>query len=321
MIRRLQQFLDHCESITILLPFAQCSFTFKLIKKMKMILNFYFILWFFFLINYDCFVKAQNIENSRTPRYDKTAHTVISIYTVEVFSSPIVFYYNEGYQGDSYIWDEKGTFAWKNPWCRKFFIKQIEPATLHHALKEIKKHYETGKRFLGGQRCCRLLNTLGNSPNTHFQITSRNYYRSELWNTNIIKYFEENGIDSLDMNVSNYRDVVPFNSDNFFALVDYQYLPSGKNPDDTIGTEDTSYILRQFKEDIAHLLYCKDIAKSFRDQNKIIGEGNVDIKIFVKDAKLYKYGNNYQYQVEDTSKKSNFWLNYFGVPTLKLFKK
>ncbi|MDR2406696.1 MAG: hypothetical protein LBE13_01070 [Bacteroidales bacterium] len=283
-----------------------------------MTLKFYFVLLFFFLINYDCFVKAQDIENSRTRRYDKKIHTVIPIYTAEVFSSPLIFYYNAGYQGDSYIWDEHGTFAWKNPRCDRFFIRQIEPVKLHHALKEIKEHYEEGKRFLGGQRSDRLLNTLGNSPNTHFQIIScnYNYYRSELWNTNIIKYFEENGIDSLDMNVSNYRDVFPFNSDNYFALVDYQYLPSGKNPDDTIGTEDTSYILRQFKEDITHLLYCKNIAKSFRDKNKIVGEGDVNIEIFTKEAKLYRYGNNYQYQVEETFKKSNFWLNIFKIPTL-----
>ncbi|MDR2407484.1 MAG: hypothetical protein LBE13_05160, partial [Bacteroidales bacterium] len=93
--------------------------------------KFYFVLLFFFLINYNCFVKTKAIENNTTPRHDKKVSTVIPIHTAEVFSSPIVFYYSGGYQSDSYIWVHLSKNREALPYLQKIVDKKnIENDTL-----------------------------------------------------------------------------------------------------------------------------------------------------------------------------------------------
>ena len=94
-----------------------------------------------------------------------------------------------------------------------------------------------------------------------------------------VNYYEKHGVESIDINTNDYKQIRGLEE---LSSAEWHYWPRDEKPGE-LSKEDISWIVHSFKEDISHLLFCKELIFSLLLDDRCSLEV---MELHMKDTKM-----------------------------------
>lgn len=196
----------------------------------------------------------------------------------------IIVYFSADSGLTCYVWED-GFVAWKESKSEKeFFTTQLDTKQIRYLIQKIKDNYEQGARKLGGERRTGAGVRTYHGNHLTLQIADDEFFQTDFWSENTTLYYEMHGATAINVNIDNYSRTRNFGIlhgvEQFYAPKDKQWQELTQN--------DISLMILKFKEDIDHLLFCRELIYSLLPKDRDACEAielrmkNVDVKIALR---------------------------------------
>jgi len=240
---------------------------------------------------------------------EQPVNAVYVSYVAHERTGRIIVFFSEDSGFQCFFWED-GFIAWRKSKSKKFFTAQLELKQIKELIRKIQDSFEQGAKRLGGVRISNPRAIAYHGNNVVLQIATDDFLQSGVWCENSVNYYEKHGAKSLEVSINNYKQIREF---GILPIVEQCYFPINKKLEE-LTQEDISLMTRKFKEDIDHLLFCKQMILSLLPADQDPAKA---VEIRLKDTKskiALRYGSRIsEYRFVYTDEDANLSLGREGT--------